>query len=199
MRTWLLAFTLINLAASELLAQTPLPPSASAGAATDGPLLAPPVIDVPAAPRAAVSPPAVNVPSTAGAPLAPPSIDVPNAFGAPLPPPAGSEAKSKPRFFRLPQPTTPPRFAGAPTAPNQQGKGLGSRFKQRNAPPLTDAPLAGSSAALSSQPEVSGIDAPPSKRANNPRKYGPLELFPKTKESDRTGNPFSLRRPVLAW
>jgi hypothetical protein len=172
MRTSLLAFLLVNLTASGLLAQTP-PPVVSVGESADGPL------------------------------LAPPTIDVPNTAGAPLPPPpaASNEPKSKPRFFRLPQPQPGTTAQPGPAAgeANQQGKLLGGRWKQRNAPPLTEAPLANSNANLEAQPIKPQDDAPPAKRANNPRKYGPLELFPKAKESDRAGNPFSLRRPILAW
>lgn len=199
MRTSLLAFLLVNFTASGLLAQTPLPPVVSVGEPADGPLLAPPAIDVPKTAGAPLSPPANVAPNRVGLPLAPPSIDVPNTAGAPLPPPAGPEPKSKPRFFRLPQPQSGATAqAAAPGAANQQGK-LGSRWKQRNAPPLTDAPLAGSSTSAQAQAAVPEADPKPAKRTNNPRKYGPVELFPKSKESDRAGNPFSIRRPILAW
>jgi hypothetical protein len=171
MRTSLLAFVLVNLVASAALAQTLLPPVASVPEMTDGPLLAPPAVDV-------------AVPA-----------------GAPLPPPANSEAKNKPRFFRLPSPqaTAASQGASGGGAGNQPGRLLNGRWKQRNAPPLTEAPPADSSATLESAAVEPDIDPPPPKRTSNPRKYGPLELFPKAKESDRGSNPFSLRKPLLAW
>jgi hypothetical protein len=203
MRTSLLAFLLLNFTASGLLAQAPLPPVVSVGQPADGPFLAPPAVDVPTTVGAPISRSADTTPKRANDSLAPPTIDVPNLGGAPLPPPAaaGNEPKQRPRFFRLPQPQpgTAAQAAAAPGAgANQQGK-LGSRWKQRNAPPLTDAPLAGSSANLESQHAAPEPDSKPTKRSTNPRKYGPVELFPKAKESDRAGNPFSIRRPILAW
>ncbi len=83
-----------------------------------------------------------------------------------------------------------------PAANGQQpGKVLNGRWRQRTTtPPLTDAPLAGTTANLETSPET-----PPAKSTKSPRKYGPVELFPKAKDSDRTGNPFSFRKPVLAW
>jgi hypothetical protein len=71
------------------------------------------------------------------------------------------------------------------------------RWRQRTTtPPLTDAPLAGSKANLEASPDT---DPSPAKSTKSARKYGPVEIFPKSKDSDRTGNPFSVRKPILAW
>ncbi|HEY4312765.1 MAG TPA: hypothetical protein VGN12_25165 [Pirellulales bacterium] len=166
MRTSLLALVVIVGLTAELLAQNNLPPNVPSAAVADGPMLGPPVIDVPLAP------------------------------GAPTPPPPTESESKRPRLFRLPQPQP---SAASSNDVRQPPKVFSGRWKQQRAnAALTEAPLAPGTANLQSSDIATKESAPP-KRTTSPRKYGPVELFPKTKESDRAGNPFSIRRPVLAW
>jgi hypothetical protein len=166
MRTSLLALLIFIGSAPELLAQGSSRPNVPSAAVADGPMLGPPVIDVPLAP------------------------------GAPTPPPPAESESKRPRLFRLPQPQP---SAAAPNDARQPPKIFNGRWKQQRAnAALTDAPPAPGVANLES-PDIAAKENTPPKRTTNPRKYGPVELFPKAKESDRAGNPFSIRRPVLAW
>jgi len=138
------------------------PPAPTSGVPADGPLLGPPVIDLP------------GVPST------------------PVPP-SGATSGEKRKLFRLPSSKT-----DSQTAPSAN-KLLPSRWKQRQpAGPTTDAKAFAPGAAISPQPAAPNTDPAP-KRLFTPRKYGPVEAFPKAKASAQTGNPLSIRRPMLAW
>ena len=160
MRTPLLALVLAIISASAVLAQRPLSPPPAASAA-DGPLLGPPVIDIP---------------------------EIPN--GQTSTPPAGEGEKRK--LFRLPS----IKSNGQSSAVG--GRMLQSRWKQPTGTAATEAqPFSpGGRQVAPSEPET----APPAKkRWFAPQKYGPVTVFPKPKDTDRQGNPLSLRRPMLAW
>jgi len=204
MRNVLLAVIITGSVARVVLAQGPASPGAPAGTWSDGPLLGPAAVSVPANPAAAQTPYAPaplsrSSPNTAGPPAATnleaPVINIPGVEERVLPPseqgPRSNENKKLPKIFRLPKP-------GGDNGQSPAGKLFSNRWKKNQ---LDEAPLA--------SPEISGVtplderarspNAPTAKRSANARKYGPLEILPKTKEGDRTGNPFSIRRPVLAW
>jgi hypothetical protein len=167
MRAALLSFAILSAASVDVLAQGGYPPpAAQAGPAAEGPMLGPPVVDVPG---------------------------VPNA----LPPAQAPSSERKPRLFRLP-PANKQDPAGASAADSK--KVFAGRFSKRQAPTAMPAPEV--SLPPGPQTDAASLPAstdPPAKGRQAPRKYGPLEFFPKPREGDRTGNPLSIKRPVLAW
>jgi hypothetical protein len=164
MRAALLAFVILSAASFDVLAQGGYPPTATLGSTpTEGPMLGPPVVDVPGVPYPA--------------------------------PPASSERR--PRFFRLP-PTNKQDPVG--TAAPDSKKVFAGRFSKRQTPSTMTAPEV--SLPPGAQTDAASLPAttdPQAKSRQTTRKYGPLEIFPKPREGDRTGNPLSIKRPVLAW
>ena len=166
MRAALLAFTLVGLVSHEVLAQGGYPPRSTVGATgADGPMLGPPVVDIPGVPTPPATPPAAS-------------------------------PQRKPKFFRLP-PVNKGAANGAESADSKKVfSGRWSKRQSASPMPAPEVSLPGTQtdpAALPSTVET------PAKSPQTTRKFGPLEIFPKPKEGDRTGNPLQIRRPVLAW
>ncbi len=201
MRIVLLALLVTGTSGQVVLAQRPVSPSAPASTWSDGPLLGPavntaPVVSTPPAAAPGQRPDSAPVASgPQGNPsLEAPIINIPDVEERVLPPSeqgGRSQSKKLPKLFRLPKPN-------GDSGATSSGKSFMNRWKKN---PLDEAPLA--------SPEVSGVTplderqvsagSATAKKSTNTRRYGPLEILPKTKEGDRTGNPFSIRRPVLAW
>ena len=138
-----------------------------------------------APPRPATAPPANEGPSFGPPDIAIPDVPVPSAA------PEAPAKSQRPKIFRLPSARTSPQ----PPARKPFAERFKARSSARAAPP-SEAPAFGAKGAAAPPPAE---PEPTPKRLGTPRKFGPLEVFPKPKESDRTGNPLSIRRPVLAW
>jgi hypothetical protein len=190
-----LALGLASAASTDVLAQVTGPQSGGAKApAVDGPLFAPP-----APPRASLAP-AGSIPAAS-----PPVINLPDVGGPPAAPSAASPNQKQPsRLFRR---VGQASAAGAtPANPTPSKRLLPGKWNNRSPQP-TDAPAFAPAANPDSRNLPSAPPAAPQtqpKRLLTPRKYGPVELFPTPRDSDRTstggtGNPLVVRRPVLAW
>jgi hypothetical protein len=141
--------------------------------------------------RAASGPPAAAGVPADGPLLGPPVIDIPEVPPGPTPSSSANPGQRR-RLFRLPS-TKSGQQASAPT-----GKLLPGRWKQPAAGTPPEAQALAPDTAIDPQSSASKA-APAPKRLFSPRRYGPVEVFPKPRDSDRTGNPLSLRRPMLAW
>ena len=194
MRTVLLVWAVVVACRIDVLAQGVYQPRpAAAQPSTDGPLLGPPTVAVPNVP----APPAALLPSAPAAGAATPSAPSAAASGQ------GTVLKPFPRLLRRPTADgaeTAPPSAERPTIP--RWKPLFSRPTPPPAPAAETPPVnitlpeTASSSAVAKFPPAPEA---PQRRWLNSKKVGPVEVFPQPKDSDRIGNPLSIRRPILAW
>ena len=120
--------------------------------------------------------------------LGPPVIDIPGVPTPAVPPPAASPQR-KSKIFRLP-PVNKGAANGAESADSK--KVFSGRWTKRQSAPPMPAPevtLPGTQNAAAALPST--VETP-QKSPQSARKFGPLEIFPKPKEGDRTGNPLQI-------